>query len=514
MSTVLTKISKDKHVHNIDMKREHDHLICVDNDERELYLVDKKDFYAATALRKNWQFVSFDGMIITPVIEQVKFRIEQTEETYYVEEEYEDYDPDSYTAKADGELPSWFADLWESGGLGSIFSFSEGDNGAYAVEFNSTGITFARNYRDKVAMSWAEDEGLTCGISVPGVHCTDEWSGEILDHAGGSYTFKNPPEFLGLVKVSACKKTSWNPPVCGNKTFGLTATFEKVTKTRQVPKVRSVDNEIPYTEIIVPDIIDNGISEWSFKVSELVSTDEILTEFLAYTESAGDASGIFLVGYDTDPNIMISVNRKLGKKLPLPKQKYHSDSRRSYMTKIPVPAGTQIVNIKYVKFRPPEEKTYGYIIGYSKCKNVKRIVNGIKEVKPTIKNLNYRAKAKNKLTRITNTSTEILVTDASGSAVSLKIQAVASFNLDYDAARFGDIVVKGSVYTDRSDQGKWIEFEKPLRRLMVGEFHIEKYDYTDVTGNRRHTWILTIAQYGYGPSTIYAGIKNVRIQYK
>ena len=78
MATNLTKISKDKLVHGVNKPTQDDHLIAIDNALRELYLIDKKSFYAANAIRKNWQYVPFDlCMPDSPIVTLNKTRIIQ-----------------------------------------------------------------------------------------------------------------------------------------------------------------------------------------------------------------------------------------------------------------------------------------------------------------------------------------------------------------------------------------------------------------------------------------------------
>jgi len=535
MPTNLTKIAKDKLVHGVNKPTQHDHFIAVNNALRELYLIDKKSFYAANAIRKNWQFVPMDCMPETPIVTLNKTRIIQVKEYYWEDEEYETYDPNTFTCtiengglftpagagwnrmgSAPDLLPSFVAD-WEGGGPG--FNIA-GEEGSYSTSFKNPfwgpnwEIDLSRWFYD--TMSFPPPGPTAGGSSSMGADVDHIHAVRFMRTEGWPPSeSKDPPECLGFVIVSAGFKPQFSAQTSRIAEYILRATFEKVTLTRPVRKWRWVDKEVPYIEYEVPPIINDDPTEWSFKVSDLVGENEILTEFLAATESSGNASGMFLVGYDTDPNIIISVNTRLGERLDTPDQKYYSDSRRAYMTKIPVPTGTEIVNIRYIKNRPPEEKTYGRILGYSKCKNVKAIIDSIIEVRPKMQGLTFGVTAKNNLTTLSSSPTGIFATDSTNTDDSMKVTATAAFILPYDAERFGHIHVLGSMYAGRVDNSiKWVDFDKPLTKANYGNFHIEKFDYRDVNNNLYYIWNLIVSKYNGGPGEVYAGIRNVRIQYR
>ena len=535
MATNLTKISKDKLVHGVNKPTQDDHLIAIDNALRELYLIDKKSFYAANALRKNWQYVPFDiCMPDSPVVTLNKTRIIQVKEWYYEDEEYEGWDPDNPTGEVINgclldsgrgptsvpigsapDLPDSFKNTWESGG-GVSWSVSEdGDAG-----WNNS-LSFIVNWESPLA-EWFYDEmgfprGTTAGRKSTFGDVDEGTPFSSGFQCGDINVPKGPGIWTGYVRLGA----SWtDPPPYGatdakNAEYALVMRFSKVTLTRPVLKWRWVDKEVPYIEYEIPPILDEETTEWSYRVADLVGENEILTEFLVMTESSGDASGMFLVGYDTDPNILISVNTRLGQRLDIPDQKYYSDSRRAYMAKIPVPEGTEVVNIRYIKNRPPEEKTYGRVLGYSKCLNVKAIIDSIIEERPEIYGLTYGMTAKQDLTTLMEASTGIFGYDSTNTDDPLKATATAAFVLPYNAERFGHIHVLGSMYAGRNNNPiKWVDFDKPLRKENYGNFHIEKFDYRNNDGDLFYIWNLIVSKYNGGPGEVYAGIRNVRIVYR
>ena len=128
----------------------------------------------------------------------------------------------------------------------------------------------------------------------------------------------------------------------------------------------------------------------------------------------------------------------------------------------------------------------------------------------------YNSHAKNEATIISNLNeTGMLASDESTESVPLKIQTLASFILPYDAAKFGDIYIKGSLYTGRTeDSNKWIDFIHPLKKQNLGEYYIEKTEITNSNGYLFYAWSIYVNQYGYGPGAVYAGLKNVEIEYR